>query len=493
MRVVSCSVKNFASYKELDFDFTSKGLTLLHGATGSGKSTLCDIIPWVLFGTTAKGGSVNEVLSWPGDEITEGRIVLDINSTSYWITRTRGPKPKDNDLVYYVDGVWEHPKRGKDLQDTQKLINSILGMDVDLYLAGAYLHEFSQTAQFFNTTAKNRRLICEQLVDLTLAKTLQTKLSDNKKIASKALEESQKQADILGVNITNLVRIQVAEKHRYDIWIKDRNAKMSNYVKLHDQWNIDYEERRVVRSSPLTTNDKKCPTCGTIVKNHVTLAQPVVQVEANPYLNRISDLEQEVNPYTEAVKDYSKEIADLKVARMNHDVEHNKIALRFQDVELLQEVVDAYRASSIVNVIQDVEHQTNQLLMKYFDGEIIVNFEVEDADKLEVNISKDGNQASFTQLSKGQRCLLKLCFGVSVMKAVQNHHGIKLEQLFFDEGLSGLDENLKIKAFDMFEALATEVESVYVVEHSSAFKSMFTNQVEVELVNGESVLSGQTQ
>lgn len=496
MRVISCSVRYFTSYKTLDFDFTSKGLILLHGATGAGKSTLCDVIPWVLFGTTAKGGTVNEVLSWPGDEVTYGRLVVTsgVSQDVYEIVRIRGSKAKDNDLYFNImsESVEQDKHRGKDLQDTQRLINNLLGMNADLYLSGAYFHEFSQTAQFFTTTAKNRRLICEQLVDLTLAKTLQTRLSDNKKATSKALEESNRQSETLDVEIRMLTRMEIAEKHRSEIWVKDKQARMDNYITLHDSWEINHAKKVAAAQSIQNTLGKQCPTCGTPIKNDA-VSRPAVLTEVNPYLSRISDLEQEVNPYTKAFKDYSKEISDAKVARTNHDVEHNNIAIQFQDIELLQEVVDAYRSSSIVNAIQDIEDQTNALLTRYFDGEIRVDFSVEDADKLEVNITKDGNQASFTQLSKGQRCLLKLCFGASVMKAVQNHHGIKLEQVFFDEALSGLDETLKIKAFSMLEAISVDYESVFVVEHSAQMKECFLNKIEVELINGESVLSGQAQ
>lgn len=46
--------KNFASFRELEFDFSNKGLTLIAGPTGSGKSTLLDAPSWCLFGVTSK-------------------------------------------------------------------------------------------------------------------------------------------------------------------------------------------------------------------------------------------------------------------------------------------------------------------------------------------------------------------------------------------------------------------------------------------------------
>src|SRR5258706_10723800 len=91
-----------------------------------------------------------------------------------------------------------------------------------------------------------------------------------------------------------------------------------------------------------------------------------------------------------------------------------------------------------------------------------------------------------TQLSKGQRQLLKLCFSVSVMQAVSNQHGISFKQLFFDESLDGLDENFKLKACTMLENLALDDTGVYLVEHSMSVKAMINNKYKVGLVNGSS-------
>src|SRR5690348_8536249 len=94
MRILSVSAQNFASYKSLEFDFQNQGLILIQGATGSGKSTLCDLIPWVLFGQTAKGGKVDEIRTWNTEEPTTGSIRL---SNNIVIWRSRSP----NDLFYY--------------------------------------------------------------------------------------------------------------------------------------------------------------------------------------------------------------------------------------------------------------------------------------------------------------------------------------------------------------------------------------------------------
>jgi len=124
MRIISCTAENFASYKKLEFSFDSEGLALIQGATGSGKSTLCDLVPWVLFGKTAKGGAADEVISWNNKGITKSLITIETKpGVIYDITRIRGNKSND---LYFTDAfINQSPVRGKDLADTQKMINNL--------------------------------------------------------------------------------------------------------------------------------------------------------------------------------------------------------------------------------------------------------------------------------------------------------------------------------------------------------------------------------
>lgn len=467
MRVISVSLQNFASYKSLNFNFLEQGLTLIQGATGSGKSTLCDAIPWTVFGVTAKNGAVTEVLSWPGDKITKSAVHLEVRDTAMVIKRSRGPKPKDNDL-YYME-IGGSIVRGKDLIDTQKLINSALGLDADLYLAGSYYHEFSQTAQFFTTTAKNRRSICEQIVDLTLAKTLQTKLSDKYKNTKNQITKLQAQSDTLMAAIKSLTWVQQSETLKASNWEATTVQQKRDVAAHYDR----FEKNRK------HTVSKKCNSCGTMLEH----PREVVDESENPYTARLAELEVAVNPHTGGVKDYSDEI-NAKQQEFNDkaaEIEANQHTS--DDIELLQQVVADFRSASITRTIQQIEAKTNQLLTDHFDAEIRVEFTVEDNDKLDVTIQKDGNTCAYTQLSKGQRCLLKLAFGVAVMQEVANHHGIKFHQVFFDESLDGLDDQMKSKALRLFETIAQEYGSVFLVEHSTELKALINSSYHVSLTN----------
>lgn len=532
MRILSISLQNFASYEKLEFDFTNQGLTLIQGATGSGKSTLCDAIPWVLFGRTAKGGAVDEIIPWGIKDSTKGFIKIEINNIQYSVSRARNP----NELWYIKDSA---AIRGKDTVDTQKQINQLLGLDYDLYMAGAYYHEFSKTAAFFTASAKDRRTLCEQLVDLSLATKIKDNLTNKAKELSKRLKEAQSTADstakvILFLNKQN--KEHEAELQTWDnkhfVKIQELENKQLNF-ESNKAKNLEKEkelltvimantlqyapkdtEESDLKSQLNTLQEQKCITCGapqaldsydTIkdrlseIKNQKklyasaqeridTIMYNIAQIESsiNTHGAQLEELRKESNPYRSFSTDNNHKLLE----EGNNLDSINQLIAEFKeqllDLDLLADVLNEYRTMTVKNTVNEVQEQTNQLLTNHFDAEIKVLFSVQEADKLSVDIVKDGNQCVYTQLSKGQRQLLKLCFGLSVMRIVANRHALSFNCLFLDEAFDGLDENLKIKAHSLLSTIAIDHESVFVVEHSEALKSMFSKKYTVQLINGKS-------
>lgn len=488
MKIKSCLLENFGSYKSLEFDFQGQGLTLIQGPTGSGKSTLCDAIPWCLFGRTAKDGAVDEVLSWPGDKVCKGTVTTDAMT----VTRVRGKGRND---LYFSTSVQEEV-RGKDLQDTQRLINSALGMDINLYLSGAYFHEFSQTAQFFTTTPKNRRLICEQIADLSLAKTLTDKASDAHKEANKELIVLVEEISTLQENTVMLERIQKTESSRQQKWAEDKK-NVIKFLKLKVERYEQDKSSKLNKFVALYEDDLKklqtstlCSECGATkepnknAESHYKQHIENILEEQNPYLETLEKKEAEVNPHTEWQKSYKTEIKDKKYLTALLKRQQEVLDTKIHDLSMVKDLVAEFRSVVVRNVISRVEAATNSLLREHFDAEISVTMETSTRDSLDTMIYKNGNLCAYTQLSKGQRQILKLCFGISIIQEVSNHHGIKFSSLFFDEALSGLDDTMKIKAFRMLENVSIGYDSVFVIDHNEAFKSMFLNGYDVTSNNG---------
>lgn len=513
MRILKITAQNFGSYDYIEFTPSDKGLTLISGPTGSGKSTLCDLVPWCLFGQTAKNGSVSEVVKWNATSDTSVAIELVSNDKTYTIKRTRG---KQNDLVVDAD------LRGKDIPDTQRIINQVLNVTPDLYLAGAYFHEFSQTASFFITTAKNRRVICEQIVDLSLNKQLTEKLSNEIKTLDKQIKTNETQvfkavatSETLTTTIASLKTRVASANQEYQAKLKNFKSTVAKQLKALDgvikdlmaqmPSEADIASLRADMDATEATS-APCPTCGSTRDNtaYKELEKQYKALEMQAYKISVEIQKNEFEydrwlkadlPQAPDVNHIQAELDQLQATKITNEdiikmrtIEITKDKATIADLELLQDVNAAARATMIKSAIQDIQYETNRILNDYYDGEITVQFDVEAADKLDVTISKDGNQCSYTQLSKGQRQMLKLAFGISVMKQVKAYSGVNFQQIYLDEALDGLDENLKIKSYRLLEALSLEYSSVFVVEHSSALKEMFPNRVNVSLTNNQSIL-----
>lgn len=559
MKLKRALVHNFGSYEQIDFEYDDKGLVLISGPTGSGKSTLCDIVPWALYGVTAKGGAVNEVVKWLADEPTSVTLEIEVNDKRYTIERRRNP----NDLCYYDDTTGYQAglgTRGKDLVDTQKLINDLIGMDAETYLAGAYFHEFSRTAQFFTAPAKIRRQITEQIVDLSLPKTLNDNMSLYKKETKEEIQGVKSELGSHNKKISYLQDTLKSNQEASDQWVEQQVAKEKQLMKqfqdfdktkqdsitaLMDEYELlekerdtttynvlplDYytKEKQKIQNKIKALSDLTCNHCGAKKSNdqrlvlnkelyeierlETNLASAHRSIEAekrsldyklsritkeidmlvnseNTALLQLETLKSQENPYLSINKKISY---DIKKTLADIDYEKKQLSAlesEYNDTELLLSVVDNFRTELVKNTVVQLETSTNDLLTRFFDAEIRVLFAAEGADKLEVSILKDGNEASYTQLSKGQRQLLKLCFGVSVMKAVSNHKGVDFNCLFFDEATDGLSEELKVKAYRLLEELATAHSSIFLVEHSQELKNLFHNKIEVSLEDGCSRLS----
>ncbi len=555
MRIVRAQVSNFGSYKTLQFYFLANGLTLISGPTGAGKSTFMDIVPWILFGRTAKNGAADDVKSWDTNEDTIGTIYME---DGFEVTRIRGKK---NDL-YFGHNVAKSYERGKDLNDTQKLINNHLGLDAELYLSGAYFHEFSQTSQFFTTSAKIRRQITEQMADLRIAKDLTANMTHYKKAVKKAKEQLDKDIAVKENSIQYLTKALNTEIHNKKAWFdsknanvkflsqktdtfaEDRQARLDKIVLEHNNKRIEmeydaqslqdtvladshYQDRKNVLEATLATfGDAHCSACGApsniqqrmvvqkhlhtleadrasnertktaitqlqtrLAKHQLTLA-PLLAAEENrpnPYVDQLKSLKNETNPHTPQVSILQKQLEDAEEGLKDAVAQNRALAIELADLDLLSDLNDVFRTQCLKNTIQGLETCTNKLLTDHFDAELRVKFDIEQADKLEVLITKDGNSCSYHQLSKGQRQLLKLCFGVSVMQSVANHHGIRFSSVFMDEALDGLDDTLKIKAFGLLNQLSTQYDNIFVIDHAEALKTMFLCRYDVSIdTNGQS-------
>lgn len=544
MKLLRCLVRNFVSYEELNFDFSNVGLALLYGPTGAGKSTVMDVATWCMYGVTAKDGAVDDVRSWvKPEEVTHGSLEVEVAGKTIDIVRNRGTASQ-NDLYWEEDNG--EIKRGKDITETQKLLEKRLGVTADLYLSGAYYHEFSPASAFFVTSAKQRRAIFEKVAVLDFPVKLAAKAFEQRKVkkelvktayieVSKAegkLEQiiesqnntreyarswNEKQVAIIlelkekfkNFEVEKTSKIQALQL-KSDLFEKNRYSRIDKIINTLDKWQKDLDAYD-------SSQGPECPTCGAPSKNHIEAKEKHSALsysykillkdlerhknEQNPHIKEISATNRwenyyevqlnaeikKINPFDKQIEELSLLIVDTEKMVKALEGSLSQLISHVASLEHIYKLSFSLRAELLKRAVSDIEVQTNSYIETYFEGEFRVQFVV-NGDDLDVSITKGGYPCVYKQLSKGQRGLLKLCFVISIMKASANNAGVHFDNIFFDEALDGLDAEFKVKAYNLFECLAKDHNNVLVIDHATELKSLFSNKLKVSLVGDNSVI-----
>lgn len=133
-------IEGFCSIPYLELNLGSKGITVIRGATGEGKTTILSALVWGAYGKNLKGKS--DVNTWEkyrpkNYNGTKVEIYFGKDGKTHKITRclkykgeVNGAKGKDR-LIYEIDAVEVSEKNKGEIQ---ALINTDLGMSYSLFM-----------------------------------------------------------------------------------------------------------------------------------------------------------------------------------------------------------------------------------------------------------------------------------------------------------------------------------------------------------------------
>ena len=572
MRIINCTATNFQSYENIEFSYTNLGLSLISGPTGAGKSTVLDLIPWILYGQTSKEGAANDVLSWSVDEATFATATVELPDATILVFRKRG-KSGQNDL-YWLEDLGLPPTRGKDLNDTQRLLEARLGVSAELFLLGSYMTQFSKADSFFIAKAKDRRQVLEQIADQEFAVTLSEKTSEERKAAKTTVQSLTTDLATLESRTSTLLESLQYLNNSSKMWdaslekkIKDTQQKFEDFDRTKeatisatkdkvDSWHRAQVQKQqdletqLLELPPINDwasygmaisdarqrleelKDTRCDKCGSLEssdlratlteelgllvtadKENEQLKKERARLEKtlqeannalNPYLDSLLQAKAQTNPHGSQLRmiqaetnPFHAQIQDTETKLDKTRIKYDQVATAKTAVSRLYSLLDwlyeksfELRGIMMSRAVSQIQDKTNYYLEKYFDAPLRIELVLDGSDKLEVNISNEGHQAPFKQLSGGERCLLKLAFSLSLMRAAQDKSGISFNIIMLDEALNGLDENLKVKAFALLQELEKEYQSILVIDHCEEFKNLFNNKFIVDKQDGHSTIKG---
>jgi DNA repair exonuclease SbcCD ATPase subunit len=172
-KILSVEAENFLSFKQLKYEYSPLGLTLLEGYdedlgvnTGAGKSTFLDAPVYGLFGETSKNLKSDEVLNRLVNKDLKIVVSLQGEDGVYKVVRYRKHHEKENDLVLISPTGQEI--RGKDNRETQKIIEQTIGCSFEVFLKSTYFTQFGSIDRFLSSSDTEKKKLISEITDLSI-------------------------------------------------------------------------------------------------------------------------------------------------------------------------------------------------------------------------------------------------------------------------------------------------------------------------------------
>ena len=232
------SIVGFGSVQELNLSLNTKGITVIRGANGFGKTTIFTALVWALYGKNLKGNP--DVNTWakvrPKDyKGTKVEVYFKSENHIYCVIRclkytdeVQGSKG-GNRLIYLVDGETISEKGKRSIQDT---IDRSLGMSYTLFINSVMFGQGLK--RLIQESGTNQREIFEEVFELGY-------LTKAKKIAQDRYAQSDQQYQSLVREIESVTQSITAFKEslkvtrekmgQFDQEVADKKKKLNGNLK----------------------------------------------------------------------------------------------------------------------------------------------------------------------------------------------------------------------------------------------------------------------
>lgn len=284
LRLRRIELENFRSHKHIIFEPEFEGITALQGVNGTGKSSILDAAPWVLFGSKPAGVSkATEMFRTLADPLDKAfaRVDLDVDNKHYRFERRRVNKHGAIECeVFTVETVDGEEKltnvAGPAVSHAENYIRKLLKMDEKGFLAAIFVQQ-KQVDQLISTGPRERGAVIEKLTGIagiTVAVTeAKQELNTLKKAAALSsideagLEKLRKEALAADENLVALKEKQSLLRSQAGALKADGIAKKEQLDVASSRWDrknaietrtIELNTRKELKDEELTrTNAEK--------------------------------------------------------------------------------------------------------------------------------------------------------------------------------------------------------------------------------------------
>lgn len=423
MELIRIIADDFMSYDRLDFKF-KRGVWLMTGKNGAGKSAIFDAITFALFGKTR--GDINSMIK-DGSNSCTVRLSYKIDDDVYCITRY---KHKDKSMKLVWGNIKYKSFRDK-VSILQKKIEKNIGMDYDTFVASAYFEQTKLDDFMKKKPSERKELFCD-ILGIGVYKLAE----DRVKALLKDDIDNIKISEISLHNVEKEIKIRQDKKYNYDSEIhakyemqlhtltnklnilkRERDKKKMKYDKYIQYQNViktidEYKNERVendkniaelqrdlrktskyinkyqdiiIRSINIAEGEsrKKCSECGNIYfDKEVKASLDKLYDKKNKidtYVSKSNGLKDSIKTYIKRNEQLNKFINEMLSTVNELDVSKIQPSQLLADFELACESVD------------DIENEYNKMSDKYDDMKLelrLIEENQKDIDRLQNEMKK---------------------------------------------------------------------------------------------------------
>jgi len=274
---------------------------------------------------------------------------------------------------------------------------------------------------------------CLQEVDTKLIQDIQIKQEKEKQNASEKVRELLEQIEQIKSNNSKIYAAQETQRSFEEIY---RNIDESLPSELLSEKDL---------------SEKISSLKETIAESREKLEEII---EEN---NRRERHNTRIGIIQEQTDEFSKELEE--VSGQLFEKEDN-----LQILELLKKAfsTNGLLAYKIENMVKNLEEMTNHYLAEFSDGRFALNFVIQ-SDKLNVEVSDNGNIIDITALSSGELARVNIATLVAIRRLMSSISSSRINVLFLDEVNQALDEQGKEKVVEVL--LKEDDLNTYLVSH----------------------------
>lgn len=324
MKFKNLRIKNFLAIGDSgNIPLKDVGLVLIQGineddssatSNGVGKSSVTDALCWCLYGTTARGESGDSIVNDVAKKDCEVSVIIEDGDHEYSIVRHRKHRSGKNAALVtcknVTSGANADLSKGTD-RETQKVIDSIVGCSIDVFMAAVYAAQ-------------------EQMPDLPRMTDKQLKMLIEEAAGISRIEEAYKKAMKMQSSVEQLVKMKSEAKLR-------KQEDMERSTETYNTVRLKFEEFEGSREN-LSNELKK--DAETRKEALLALGAQIKSYGESELKNRLETISKALSEHV-ALQERTEELrASLASAERHHDRAADRLATVMTEIKKQKEAFD---------------------------------------------------------------------------------------------------------------------------------------------------------